>query len=138
MAAMMSGRTLGRRMIAVITTATAISAVALVSGCASSGPQASALASDIGCPSGFPEGAPGPGELQSVGCSLEDGTSVQVATFGSTSDETAWIAEWCQRQVSSAGCIQGTLWVVTYNSLPASARRDQQRILSAIGGHQVS
>jgi outer membrane murein-binding lipoprotein Lpp len=46
MAAMMSGRTLGRRMIAVITTATAISAVALVSGCAS-GPQASALASDI-------------------------------------------------------------------------------------------
>jgi hypothetical protein len=134
---MMSGRTLGRRMIAVITTATAISAVALVSGCAS-GPQASALASDIGCSSGFPEGAPGPGELQSAGCALEDGTSVQVVTFGSTSDETAWIAEWCQRQVSSAGCIQGTLWVATYNSPPASVRRDQQRILSAIGGHRVS
>ena len=121
-----------------ITAATAISAVALLSGCASSGPQASALASDVGCPSGFPENPPGPDMLQSAGCSLEDGTSIQVATFGSTHDETAWAAEWCRHLVPSAGCIEGTLWVATYNSPPASVRRDQQRILSAIGGHRVS
>jgi hypothetical protein len=138
MAAMMPGGILGRRMIAVITAATAISAVALLPGCASSGPQASALASDLGCGSGFPENPPGPGTLQQAGCTLEDGTSVQVVTFGSTRDETVWIAEWCRRLVPpSAGCIEGILWVATYNSLPALARRDRQRIVSAIGGHLV-
>ena len=135
---MMSGRTRGNRMIAVITAAGAIAAVALLPGCASSGPQASALASDLGCASGFPQEALGPHMLQQAGCTLEDGTVVQVATFASTGVETAWTAEWCHRLIASAGCVEGTLWVTTYNSLPAYARRDRQRILSAIGGHLVA
>jgi hypothetical protein len=125
----------GRRAIAV---AAVVSAAALLSGCGSSGPQAAALMSKAGCPGAQLENPPGPGLVQSSGCSLEDGTSVQIMTFGSTRNETAWIAQWCHHFISSAGCIEGNLWVATYNSLPALAQRDRQRIVSAIGGRPVS
>jgi hypothetical protein len=137
MAAMTPGSALGRRMIAVTTVAAAMCAVSLLSGCESSGPQVAALASEAGCPDALPENAPGPHLLQEAGCTLKDGTSIQIVTFGSTHDETAWIAEWCDHLLSSTGCIEGNLWVATLNSLPALARTDRQRVLSAIGGRLV-
>jgi hypothetical protein len=137
MAAMTSGRALGHQMIAVITAATAMAAAAFLSGCASGGPQVSALMSELGCPFVKAENAPGPHLVQGAGCSLADGTSVDIVTFGSTADETAWIAQWCHHLIPSAGCVEGNLWVATLNSLPALARADRQRIRSAIGGRLI-
>ena len=103
MAAMTSGWTLGHQMIAVITAATAMAAIVFLSGCASSGPQASALISNLGCPFAKAENAPGPHLVQGADCSLADGTSVGIVTFGSTADETGWIAQWCHHLIPSAG-----------------------------------
>jgi len=134
---MTSGRAFGRQMMAVSTATAAMAAVVFLSGCASSGPQASALMSELGCPFAKAENAPGPHLVQGAGCSLADGTSVGIVTFGSTADETAWIARWCHHLIPSAGCIEGGLWVATLNSPSAVARTDRQRVRSAIGGRLI-
>jgi hypothetical protein len=127
----------GRRVLAVTIVAVAMSAGPLLSGCASSGPQAATLMSNLGCP-GARDDDPGPSMLQSSGCTLEDGASIEIATFSSKPVETKWVAEWCHRFIRSAGCVEGPLWVATYNSLPARAQADRRHILSVLGGQLVA
>jgi hypothetical protein len=133
---MQSRGSFGHRMLAVTIAAAALSAGVLLSGCGSSGPQAATLMSDLGCP-GAQDGSPGPSIVQSSDCTLKDGASIGIATFSSTSVETKWIAEWCHRFIRSAGCVEGPLWVATYNSLPARVQADRQHILSVLGGQLV-
>jgi hypothetical protein len=72
------------------------------------GPAADSLAAKIGC-SNVTQAPPHSNAAQDIDCDLAGGSSVEIATFGSTSDRNAWISS----QPSSNCCAAGSEWAAT-------------------------
>jgi hypothetical protein len=121
----------------------AVAALAACGGSASP-PSASALAAKIpGCSYNAMSGqAP---DVLSTGeyyCNLQDGATVEIATFANTANEQKWILDGgspISPDPAFAGCcIEGAGWAATVSSDIGMGAADQGYVIKAIGGKMVS
>ena len=88
-----------------------------------------------GCTASLLTSPPGPTVAQEVSCTLGDGTVVEIATFTSSAAEGSWITG---QGEYDACCVQGNLWAATVDATVIPSEPDWQKVLSAIGGREVS
>ena len=121
--------------LAAITLATAVA-------CGSSTPStAASLAQRIhGC-TGVTVNTPAVIETQDVTCTLPDGDQIEVATFPSSANETAWISDGGSPSGPDPGyigcCVQGAGWAAMVDGLN-DVLIDNYDITHALGGREVS
>lgn len=102
--------------------------------CGANGPAATSLASKIGCANvtDAPQNSPA---QQDIDCDLPDGTTVEIATFGSSSDQQNWMLN----QPSATCCAEGNLWAATVTpSGSEPVGPILQQIAHNLDGRQVS
>jgi hypothetical protein len=68
-------------------------------------------------------------------CALGDGTVMEIDTFTSSDAEDSWITA---QGEYDACCVEGRLWAATVDATVIPSEPDWQKVLSAIGGREVS
>lgn len=117
--------------------------VVLLAACGGSGtaPTAMTLAQRIhGC-TGATDNTPAVIETEDVTCTLADGDEIEVATFPSSADETAWIADGGSPSTPDPDyigcCVQGPGWAAMVDGLN-DVLTDNYDITRALGGREVT
>jgi hypothetical protein len=112
-----------------VTTTTGLAA------CGGGGPSATSLAAKLGC-GNVTQAPQNPPAQQDIDCNLNgDGSAVEIATFGSSSDRDSWI----HSQPAAACCAEGELWAATVTlGGSGSASTMLHDIAVRLDGRQVS
>lgn len=104
-----------------------------IAACGSDGPTASSLASKLGC-NNVTQAPQNSLAQQDIDCDMPGGVAVEIATFGSASDQNSWV----QSQSTGTCCVAGNRWAATVTlGYSGSADPFFAKIVHAIGGHQV-